>query len=78
LGNYLKNNRKITELDISWNKLKPKSYYGLLEALSQSRSITHLNLGWNMLFEEEEHLTEGHELKEGADWYINIKLKPYN
>ena len=53
LGAYVGSNKKITELDISWNKLKPKAYEQLLTSLAQSRTITHLNLSWNTLFEEE-------------------------
>ena len=55
LGEYVGSTRKITELDISWNTLKPRAYEVLLTSLSQSRSITHLNLSWNTLFEEEIH-----------------------
>ena len=58
LGTYVGANKRITELDISWNKLKPRAYEHLLTSLSQSRAITHLNLSWNTLFEEEIHREE--------------------
>ena len=36
---WLSKNNKLTELDISWNKIKPAKYTSLIEQLSQSREI---------------------------------------
>ena len=83
LGEYIGSTRKITELDISWNTLKPRAYEVLLTSLSQSRSITHLNLSWNTLFEDENHAEdykkEESEIKNDETvWYMQVKLNAFN
>ena len=43
--------RFLTELDISWNRIRPALLNDFLEALGENRQLHSLNLSWNNLME---------------------------
>ena len=49
LGLLISESKKITELDISWNLLKPKSYNTLIASLGSNKTLLSLNLSWNRI-----------------------------
>ena len=46
---FIKNNKYIDTIDISWNNIFPKNFRPFLEYLKDCRKIKSLNLSWNQL-----------------------------
>ena len=51
---------QLIELDISWNKLRPKTVAGLFGGLKGNRFLEILNISWNKI-------QEGHTTLTGQD-----------
>lgn len=41
--------RQLVELDISWNRMRPKNTIEFLDALAENRTLQVLNISWNHL-----------------------------
>ena len=65
LGSFVAESTTLTDLDISWNLVKTKSYINLITALGDNRVLKSLNLSFNSIVEEGEKITENKELP----WY---------
>jgi Ran GTPase-activating protein (RanGAP) involved in mRNA processing and transport len=52
------NSNQLVELDISWNKVDPKSMGKLFEGLKVNRYLEILNLSWNRIQHGKKELTE--------------------
>ena len=52
LCEYLVKKQYVEELDLSDNRVDPKMFHPLLEALANTRSLKHLNISWNLLLEK--------------------------
>ena len=48
----------LSELDISWNELKPQSYNTLIASLGKNKTLLTLNLSWNRIVDSIETLHE--------------------
>lgn len=53
LGTLVAQSDFLTDFDISWNLVKPKSYINLIQALQDNRVLKNLNLSWNRLVDEQ-------------------------
>jgi hypothetical protein len=51
LTDLMHHSRVLTELDISWNHLRPHILLDFMTALSENRNLQYLNLSWNNLIE---------------------------
>ena len=58
LGLLIAESKCITELDISNNFLKPKSYNTLLASLGANKTLLSLNLSWNRICDTTEIFEE--------------------
>ena len=76
LASWLQSNSRLTELDISWNKLKPVKYAPLIEQLSKNRTLTSVNLSWNGIFFDEVAGSEPNF--EDKEWFLKEKMNDYN
>ena len=54
LGFLVAESKSLSELDISWNVLKPQSYNTLLAGLSTNKTLLTLNLSWNRIVDSTE------------------------
>ncbi|CDW89852.1 UNKNOWN [Stylonychia lemnae] len=51
LINYLQESR-LTDLDISWNGLKPQSMVEFIQVIGLNRQLSYLNISWNSMLEK--------------------------
>ncbi|TNV87178.1 hypothetical protein FGO68_gene2179 [Halteria grandinella] len=49
LCKLIQSSRQLSELDISWNRIRPRDAVGLLEVIAENRTLQYLNLSWNNL-----------------------------
>ena len=49
LGVLVAESKWLSELDISWNELKPQSYNALIASLGMNKTLLTLNLSWNRI-----------------------------
>ena len=50
--NFIVSSKYLEEINISDNKLMPKSFIRFFEVLASNKSIKYLNLSWNCLLED--------------------------
>ena len=58
LGLMIAESTRISELDISWNLLKPQNYSTLLAGLGSNKTLLSLNLSWNRICDSNEFFDE--------------------
>ena len=46
--------RFLTELDISWNGIRPQLAVNLIEVIGENRQLQYLNMSWNNFIEKAE------------------------
>lgn len=51
LSALINNSRYLMDLDISWNGLRPTTFFSFLESIAENRTLQYLNLSWNNLME---------------------------
>lgn len=51
LCKFVKLSDKVRELNVSWQYLRPSSFYQLLEVISENRKLESLIIAWNKLLE---------------------------
>ena len=56
LEDIVMSSKRLTNFDISWNSILPKSMKKLLTVISESRRLQYINLSWNHLCDN--HYTE--------------------
>ena len=49
---FLSKKNHLEELDVSDNRLKPKAFFPILEAISTMKTLKTLNISWNVLLTE--------------------------
>ena len=49
---FLTKKNHLEELDVSDNRLKPKAFFPILEAISTMKTLKTLNISWNVLLTE--------------------------
>lgn len=54
LGMLVAESKTLTELDISWNVLKPQSYNTLITSLGTNKTLQSLNLSMNRIVDSTE------------------------
>lgn len=58
IGHIVAKSKKLQELDISWNVLKPQSYNILIASLASNKYLLSLNLSWNRIVDSTETISE--------------------
>ena len=53
---FVKLNRSLIEIDISYNDLRMKTIYHFIEAISKDRKLLNVNLSWNRIMDPEPSL----------------------
>lgn len=48
----------LQEIDVSWNKLRPNSFFRLLDIIANNNQLMYLNLSYNQLFDNTQDLEE--------------------
>lgn len=56
LCDYIHRSSHLTEIDVSFNKLRPESFSRLLDILADNHHLMYLNLSFNMLLEDQRKL----------------------
>eukprot|EP00347_Sterkiella_histriomuscorum_P014450 403360819 len=51
LVDFLKSSR-LTDLDISWNGLKPQNLLDFIQTIGENRQLSYLNIAWNNIIEK--------------------------
>ncbi len=54
LSQLVQGSRQLTELDISWNRMRPNILFDFMDSLGEIRHLQYLNLSWNNLIERGE------------------------
>ncbi len=54
LSQLVQGSRQLTELDISWNRMRPNILFDFMDSLGDIRHLQYLNLSWNNLIERGE------------------------
>ena len=49
---FLSKKSHLEDIDLSNNRVEPKLFLPLLEALSKNHQLKHINLSWNLFFEK--------------------------
>mmetsp|Transcript_9076 Transcript_9076/g.11082 ORF Transcript_9076/g.11082 Transcript_9076/m.11082 type:complete len:120 (-) Transcript_9076:147-506(-) len=49
---YVKKSQRLRELNVSWQCLRPSSFYQLLEVIKKNRNLVNLSIAWNKFTEE--------------------------
>jgi hypothetical protein len=62
----MQGSRNLTELDISWNRMRPNILLDFMDALGENRHIQYLNLSWNNLIERGEITDPLRNMQEGT------------
>lgn len=63
----MQGSRNLTELDISWNRMRPNILLDFMDALGENRHIQYLNLSWNNLIERGEITDPLRSMQEGTE-----------
>ena len=67
LAQLMQGSRNLTELDISWNRMRPNILLDFMDALGENRHIQYLNLSWNNLIERGEITDPQRCVQEGPE-----------
>lgn len=51
---FIKNSKFLTELDISWNGIRPQHAVNLIEVIGENRQLQYCNMSWNNFMEKAE------------------------
>ena len=63
----MQGSRNLTELDISWNRMRPNILLDFVDALGENRHIQYINLSWNNLIERGEITDPLRSMQEGTE-----------
>ena len=63
----MQGSRNLTEVDISWNRMRPNILLDFMDALGENRHIQYLNLSWNNLIERGEITDPLRSMQEGTE-----------
>lgn len=58
LGILVSESKTLSELDISWNVLKPQGYNTLIESLGSNKTLQSVNLSMNRIVDSTETVIE--------------------
>ena len=67
LSLLMHHSRVLTELDISWNRIRPNVLLDFMHALSENRNLQYLNLSWNNLIERAEITDPARSMSNAAE-----------
>jgi hypothetical protein len=67
LAQLMQGSRNLTEVDISWNRMRPNILLDFMDALGENRHIQYLNLSWNNLIERGEITDPLRSMQEGTE-----------
>jgi hypothetical protein len=63
----MQGSRNLTEVDISWNRMRPNILLDFMDALGENRHIQYFNLSWNNLIERGEITDPQRCVQEGPE-----------
>ena len=50
---YVEDSRRLRELNVSWQCLRPASFNRLLSVVRENRNLVSLNISWNKFLEDQ-------------------------